>query len=136
MSDLETHMPEDVVLTVLTFLAVQGRLMWLRTQTALLSARINSVCRQMESDAAEARTLKEMSGAAEVAPVFLAQIEEVAAMLLGVSEAAAAVVSAADAASAAADDTHGEHQAEYRGIYEQAQASAHPMAKPGFYENR
>ncbi|MFF2548325.1 hypothetical protein ACFVUY_38010 [Kitasatospora sp. NPDC058063] len=136
MEEIDIRADEGMADRVLKFMAVQGKLLRLRARMAFLSEAVNSSRKQMESDAGAARKLVDLSGPAGVAPVFLARIEEVAGRLEGVSESAATLVSAADAASAAANTAQGEHQAEYRGIYELAQTSEHPMALPGFYRTR
>jgi hypothetical protein len=134
MSELEVHAPEADGMGLLQFLAVQGALAKLRLQTALLAGAVGREQKAMESDAEKARALADKSAPAEVAPEYLARLGEVAGALLGVSEAAQAVVSAAEDASHAANESNEAHQGEYRGIFELAQSSRHPMAKPGFYE--
>jgi len=136
VSDLEIHAPDADGLALLTYLAVQAQLLKLKLQTALLAGAIGRERRAMEADAAAARQVAEMSGPADVAPEFIAKINEVAAALLGVSKAAGVVVSAADGASLAADETNGSHRGEYGGIYDLSKTGRHPMAKPGFYETK
>ena len=135
-SELEATSADLALAAFLDFLAVQAALAKLRFQTSLLSEAISRESRAMEHDAGEALALADVSGTAGAAPVYVGRMGEVAASLLGVSEAAKVVVSAADAASLAADESNGAHQNEYQGIFDLAQQTQHPMAKPGFYRNK
>ena len=135
-SELDISTGDEDGLRVLQFLAVQGHLAKLKLQTALLAGAINRERKAMEADAADARQLADMSGPADVAQEYAAKLEELAGMLLGVSDAAGVIASAADDASLAADDTSSSHQGEYRGIYDLSKVTKHPMAKPGFYQRK
>ncbi|MER6364454.1 conjugal transfer protein TraB [Kitasatospora sp. NPDC001527] len=120
----------------LGFLALAARTVKLTASALKLKEGMWSLQRHMENNAGQARELSEMCGQAEVAPRFTAQILEVSAALSRVATASGEMASAADATESAARGFEAAHDREYRGIYEAAQASDVPMAKPGFYEVR
>ncbi|MEU3564145.1 conjugal transfer protein TraB [Kitasatospora sp. NPDC006786] len=121
---------------VLGFLGLAARTAMLTASALKLKEGMWSLQRHMEKNAGQARDLSEMCGQAEVAAQFTAQILEVSAALTKVATASGEMANAADDTETAARSFESEHDREYRGVYEAAQAADVPMAKPGFYKVR
>jgi len=111
------------------FLALAAAAMWLKENLHLLKQR-------MHNDAAFARRVGEMCGAAGADAYFVALFLETAAAFERVAEASGELASAADDMEANARNVGDAHETEYRGIYEVRQASPYAQPKPGFNKVR
>lgn len=118
------------------FLALAARTARLTAQALALKEGMWALRRHMEGNAEKARTVSEMCGQAGVTEQFTTQILEVSGALGRVATASGEMANAADDTETAARGFHDAHRGEYGGIYEAAQASGVPMAKPGFYQVR
>ncbi|MFD9592027.1 conjugal transfer protein TraB [Kitasatospora sp. NPDC059973] len=118
------------------FLGLAARTAKLTASALALKQGMWKLRRHMEDNADKARNLSEMCGQAGVVEQFTAQILEVSGALTRVATASGEMANAADDTETAARSFENTHRDEYGGIYEAAQASGVPMAKPGFYEVR
>jgi hypothetical protein len=119
-----------------SFLELAARVTSLTAQALWLKENMARLKRHMENNADEANRLAEMCLQAEVAPEFTAKIDEAATAFRRTAVASGKVADSADQMATRAEGFNAAHQTEYRGIFEAANASDVPMAKPDFYRTR
>jgi len=117
---------------ILNFVTLSLRIMALAAAAALLKEQLHLLKARMHHDAQRARRLTEHLAQAGVDTHFQAQTLEVANAFDRVAEASGDLANAADGMEASANDVRDAHEAEYRGLYEYAQASPYAQPKPGF----
>ena len=117
---------------VLNFVTLGARIVALTTAAALLKESLHLLKHRMHKDAAKARKVSEMCGAAGVDPRFQGQIIEVSQAFDRVADASGDVADAADQMEANAQAVKDAHQAEYGGIYEAVNANPYTQPVPGF----
>jgi hypothetical protein len=107
------------------FIALAAAAMWLKEKLHLLKER-------MRRDAAFARKVAELCGAARVDNYFLSLFFEAATAFDRVADASGELANAADQMEMNARFVKDAHDTEYRGIYEVRQASPYEQPTPGF----
>lgn len=107
------------------FIALAAAAMWLKEKLHILKER-------MHRDAAFARRVAELCGAAHVDPYFLSLFFETATAFDRVAEASGELANAADQMEINARFVKDAHDTQYRGIYEVRQASPYEQPTPGF----
>jgi hypothetical protein len=111
------------------FLALAAAAMWLKENLHLLKQR-------MHNDAAFARKVGEMCGAARADAYFVGLFLETATAFERVAEASGELARAADDMEINARGVGEAHEIEYRGVYEVRQASPYEQPTPGFNKVR
>lgn len=107
------------------FIALAAAAMWLKEKLHLLKER-------MRRDAAFARRVAELCGAARVDQYFLSLFFETATAFDRVADASGELANAADQMEMNARFVKDAHDSEYGGIYEVRQASPYEQPLPGF----
>ncbi|NUS25044.1 MAG: conjugal transfer protein TraB [Streptomyces sp.] len=122
----------QLIFGIVNFIALAACFAALAAAAALLKERLHLLKAQMHRDAAFARKVGEMCGAAGADPYFIALYLETAASFERVADASGELASAADQMEANAQFVKDAHDTEYRGIYEVRQASPYDQPRPGF----
>lgn len=107
------------------FIALAAAAMWLKEKLHLLKER-------MHRDAAFARKVAELCGAARVDNYFLSLFFEAGNAFERVAQASGELADAADQMEMNARFVKDAHDTQYRGIYEVRQASPYEQPTPGF----
>lgn len=107
------------------FIALAAAAMWLKEKLHLLKER-------MHRDAAFARKVAELCGAARVDQYFLSLFFETGNAFERVAQASGELADAADQMEMNARFVKDAHDTQYRGIYEVRQASPYAQPTPGF----
>lgn len=121
-----------LLMGILNFVTLSLRVMALATAAMWLKENLHLLKARMRQDAATARRVSELCGQADVDAYFLGLFLEASQALDRVAEASGVLSEAADGMEANARGVRDAHEAEYRGIYEVAQASPYEQPKPGF----
>lgn len=117
------------------YTALQAKMTKLQKAAAALQAQAERIQSRMKANARAANTVSEQCAQAEVAPVHVGAIADVAAAFGRTASSSASVVDAADRLDTAASGVKSAHRAQYGGIYAANAVSGVRMAKPGFYQH-
>jgi hypothetical protein len=117
---------------MLNFVTLSARFMALATAAMWLKENLHLLKQRMHDDADFARRVGELCGQADADDYFVSLFVEAAKDFNLVAEASGELAQAADGMEANARAVNDAHEAEYRGIYEVAQASPYTQPKPGF----
>lgn len=120
-----------------SFLRLAARMVRLVTAAMGLRDSMGDLQRRMILDAERGEHRADMCDVAEVEPRFTAKMRDASLLLREVATASGEVAQSVEEAAMAADDLRSEHQAEYGGIHEAANANPDVrQALPGFYRAR
>lgn len=117
---------------IINFLILGARFVALAAAAALLKEQLHLLKARMHRDAAFARRVAEMCGQAGVDAHFVALFLEAAQAFERVAAASGELADAADQMQMNAQFVKDAHDAEYRGVYEAANASPYAQPRPGF----
>lgn len=117
---------------ILNFITLAARFIALAAAAVMLKERLHLLKAAAHRNAAFARRVGEMCGAAGADRYFVALYLETGQAFEVVAECSGALADAADQMEANARFVKDAHQREYGGIFETVQAMPHRQPKPGF----